>query len=59
MVSCHLHAAELEAVGVRLVMGGQVVVVEDPDTEHGGVDAGTEEEDGDEARHLVEKGGVS
>lgn len=50
----HLHAAELEAVGVGLVVGGQVVVVKDPDPEHGGVNAGTQEEDGDEARHLVE-----
>lgn len=50
-----LHAAELQAVGVGLVVGGQVVVVEDPNAEHGGVNAGTQEEDGDEARHLVER----
>ena len=37
-------------------MGGQVVVVKDPDAEHGGVDAGAQEEDGDEARHLVDRG---
>lgn len=36
-------------------MGGQVVVVKDPDPEHGGVHTGTQEEDCDEARHLVEK----
>lgn len=50
-----LHATELEAVSIRLVMGGEVVVVENPDTEHSRVNAGTQEEDGDEARHLVEK----
>lgn len=50
-----LHATELEAVGIRLVMGGKVVVVENPDAEHSRVNAGTQEEDGDEARHLVEK----
>lgn len=38
------------------MVGGQVVVVKDPDPEHGGVNAGTQEEDGDEARHLVETG---
>lgn len=54
-----LHAAELQAVGVRLVVRGQVVVVEDTDTEHGGVNAGAQEEDGDEARHLVERGGIT
>ena len=53
----HSHAAELEAVGVRLVVGGEVVVVEHADAEHGGVDACAEEEDGEEARHLVENGG--
>lgn len=36
-------------------MGGQVVVVKDPDAKHSGVNAGTQKEDGDEARHLVRK----
>ena len=54
----HSHAAELEAVGVRLVVGGEVVVVEHTDAEHGGVDACAEEEDGEEARHLVENRGI-
>lgn len=53
--SGHLHAAELEAVSISLVMGGQVVVVENPDAEHSGVNASTQEEDCDEARHLVER----
>lgn len=52
----HLHAAELEAVGVGLVVGRQVVIVEDTDTEDSGVHTGTQEEDGDEARHLVDRG---
>ena len=33
---------------------GQVVVVEHSDAEHGGVHAGAQEEDRDEARHLEE-----
>lgn len=41
------------------MMGGQVVVVENPDAEHSGVNAGTQEEDGDEARHLVERGVIT
>lgn len=48
-----LHATKLEAVSVGLVMGSQVVVVKHPNAEHCGVDAGAQEEDGDEARHLV------
>lgn len=48
-----LHAAKLEAVSVGLVMRSQVVVVKHPNAEHCGVDAGAQEEDGDEARHLV------
>lgn len=36
-------------------MGGQVVVVENANAEHSGVNAGTQEEDCDEARHLVER----
>lgn len=53
--SVHLHAAELEAVSVSLVMGGQVVVVENPNAEHSGVNTGAQEEDCDEARHLVDR----
>lgn len=49
------HAAELQAVGVRLVMGGQVIVVENPNAEHGGVNTGTQEEDRDEACHLLDR----
>lgn len=51
----HSHAAELEAVGISLVMRGEVVVVENPDAEHSGVNARAQEEDCDEARHLVER----
>lgn len=51
----NLHATELEAVGISLVMGGKVVVVENPDAEHSRVHASTQEKDGDETRHLVEK----
>lgn len=36
-------------------MGGEVVVVENPDAEHSGVNACAQEEDCDEARHLVER----
>lgn len=54
-LSVCLHATELEAVSIRLVMGGKVVVVEHPDAENGRVNARTQEEDGDKARHLVEK----
>lgn len=50
-----LHAAKLEAVSVGLVMRSQVVVVEHPNAEHCRVDTGAQEEDGDEARHLVER----
>lgn len=50
-----LHATELEAVSISLVMGGKVVVVENPDAENSRVNACAQEEDGDEARHLVEK----
>lgn len=52
---CYIHAAELKAVSVSLVMWGQVIVVEDSDAEHSWVDAGAEKEDGDEARHLEVK----
>lgn len=37
------------------MVGGQVVVVEDSDAKHGGVNTGAQEEDCDEARHLVER----
>lgn len=50
-----LHAAELEAVGVGLVVWGQVVVVEHANAEHGRVHAGAQEEDCDEARHLEDR----
>lgn len=36
-------------------MRGQVVVVEDSDAKHSGVDAGAEEKDGNEACHLQDK----
>lgn len=51
----NIHAAELQAVGISLVMWGQVVVVEDSDAKHSGVDAGAEEKDCNEARHLQAK----
>jgi len=53
----HSHAAELQAVGVSLVVRGEVVVVEDTDAEHRGIHTRAEEEDGDEARHLVDRKG--
>ena len=49
----YIHATKLQTVGVGLVMWHQVIVVEKSDPEHGGVDAHTQEEDSDEARHLV------
>lgn len=51
----NVHAAELQAVSVSLVMRHQVVVVEKSDPEHCGVDADTQEEDADKAHHLVER----
>lgn len=36
-----LHPTELEAVSISLMMGGKVVVVENPDAENSGVNAGT------------------
>lgn len=51
----NIHAAELQAVGIGLVMWGQVIVVEDSDPKHSGVDAGAEEKDCNEARHLQAK----
>lgn len=50
-----VHAAKLQAVGIGLMMRGQVVVVEDSDAEHGGVDAVAQVKYGEEARHLVDK----
>lgn len=47
-----LHAAELQAVSISLVMWHQVIVVEKSYPEHCGVDAHTEEEDTDKACHL-------
>lgn len=49
---CFVHAAELQAVGVRLVVRGQVIIVKDSDPEHSGVHAVTQEEYGDKTRHL-------
>lgn len=51
----NVHAAELQAVSVSLVMRHQVVVVEKSNPEHCGVDADTQEEDADKAHHLVER----
>lgn len=39
-------------------MGGQVVVVENANAEHGGVNTSTKEEDCDEARHLVKRSDI-
>lgn len=50
-----IHAAELQAVSISLVMWDQVVVVEDSYPEHCVVDTDTQEEDTDEAHHLVER----
>lgn len=50
-----LHAAELEAVSVSLVVRGQVVVVEHTNAEHSRVHAGAQEEDCDKARHLGDR----
>lgn len=55
----HSHAAELQAVGVGLMVRGQVVVVKDPDPKHSGVNTGAKEKDGDEARHLVDRPDVT
>lgn len=49
-----IHAAELQAVGVCLVMRRQVVVVEYTDLEHGRVNANAQEDDGDETHRLVD-----
>lgn len=51
----NIHAAELQAVGISLVMWHQVVVVENSYPEHRGVDTHTQEEDADKAHHLVER----
>lgn len=49
---CFVHAAELQAVGVCLVVRGQVIIVKDSDPEHSGVHTVTQEEYGDKTRHL-------
>lgn len=49
----NIHAAELQAVSISLVMWHQVIVVENSYPEHCGVDADTQEEDADKAHHLV------
>lgn len=54
-MNIHIHSAELEAVSISLVMGSKVVVVENTDAENGRINARTQEEDCDEARHLVDK----
>lgn len=46
------HATEKEAVGVSLVMWGQVVVVKHTDPEHSRIHTDTQEEDGKEASNL-------
>ena len=48
-----LHATELQAVSVRLMVWYQVIVVEYSYLKHCRVDTHTEEEDTDKARHLV------
>lgn len=51
----NIHAAELQAVSISLVMWHQVIVVENSYPEHCGVDTHTQEEDTDKAHHLVER----
>lgn len=46
------HAAELQAVGVSLVMWCEIIIIKYSDAEHGGVNAVTQVKDGDETRHL-------
>lgn len=55
----NIHAAELQAVSISLVMWHQVVVVKNAYPEHCGVDADTQEQDADKARHLVERNKTS
>lgn len=59
LFSVDLHAAELKAVGVCLMVWGQVVVVEDTDPKHSGVHASAQEEDCDETCHLKDKSEIS
>lgn len=57
-ISCstsYIHATELQAVSVGLVMWHQIVVVENSYPENCGVDADTQEEDTDKAHYLVER----
>lgn len=49
------HATELQAVSISLVVWDQVIVVENSDSKHCGVDADTQKEDADKAHHLVER----
>lgn len=55
----YIHSAALQAVGISLVMWHQVEVVENSYPEHGGVDAHTQEEDTNEARHLVKRNKIT
>lgn len=51
----NIHATELQAVGIGLVMWHQVVVVENSYPEYCGVDAHAQEENSDKAYHLVKR----
>lgn len=51
----NIHAAELQAVSISLVMWHKVIVVEKSYPEHCRVDTDTQEEDTDKAHHLVER----
>lgn len=51
----NIHATELQAVGISLVMWHQVVVVKNSYPEYCGVDAHAQEEDNDKAHHLVKR----
>lgn len=55
----NIHAAELQAVSISLVVRHQVIVVEKSDPEHCGVDTDAQEEDADKAHHLVERNRTS
>lgn len=48
-----LHATELQAVSISLMMWHQVIVVKESYPEHCGVHAHTHEEDANKAHHLV------
>lgn len=51
----HLHPTKLEAVGIGLVMGGQVVIIENSNSKHSGVNADAKEKDCEKTCHLVER----